>query len=704
MKLQRFKVTNFRSIENSGWVEVDQVTSLIGVNESGKTNVMLPLWKLNPARDGEISPTADYPRKDFTAIREMERKPVFIQADFEVPEGLVTRLVEITGARPEDVATARISRRLGGPKPFTVGFPDAVTPTETEAKPIRDALEAAREALAAAKPKGDADESRRMSLVEATSRGLTLLEGVQAVDKAKVTAVRDLLDSVSLTASSKKLSWVKACLAVGSALTVADGVLSREGPSTFGEARKLIIQAMPKFVYYSNYGNLDSEIYLPHVIDDMSRDDLGQKAEARVRTLRVLFEFVNLEPSEILELGQEATPGQGARLAEQDVETERERKKTRDILLQSASTKLTKDFRNWWKQGEYRFRLAADGRHFRIWVSDDLRPEDIELEGRSTGLQWFLSFYLVFLVEAEGSHENTILLLDEPGISLHPLAQRDLSDFFDSLSGSNQILYTTHSPFMVDPDRLDRVKVVYVDEDGSTRVSPDLRITEKKKQQKRSLYPVNAAIGISVSEAYLLGATPVIVEGPSDQHHLVAIKNHLIASGSLRPNRDVVFIPADGVRGVKAIVGIVAGPKEELPLVLLDGDRSGLELAKNLKSQLYAHAKDRVLTIDDFTGRKGDEIEDLWPPSFFASAISRMLRDADEDFEDTLDATQPIVDQVEKFASNEGIRLEKPGWKVDAAKRVRSQLAKRASSIDDGTLERWRALFQRLLPDSDDAP
>lgn len=53
------------------------------------------------------------------------------------------------------------------------------------------------------------------------------------------------------------------------------------------------------------------------------------------------------------------------------------------------------------------------------------------MEGRSTGLQWFLSFYLVFLVESQDTHSGCILLLDEPGLSLHPLAQRDLSDFFD---------------------------------------------------------------------------------------------------------------------------------------------------------------------------------------------------------------------------------------------------------------------------------
>ncbi len=82
--------------------------------------------------------------------------------------------------------------------------------------------------------------------------------------------------------------------------------------------------------------------------------------------------------------------------------------------------------------------------YFRIWVSDDKRPEDIELEGRSTGLQWFLSFYLVFLVESQSSHKGAILLLDEPGNSLHPIAQRDLSAFFENLSKtkSNFLYYS----------------------------------------------------------------------------------------------------------------------------------------------------------------------------------------------------------------------------------------------------------------------
>lgn len=69
-------------------------------------------------------------------------------------------------------------------------------------------------------------------------------------------------------------------------------------------SRQDILSFLPKFVYYSNYGNLDSEIYLPHVIENLTRDNLGSKEAAKVKTLKVLFDFVDLKPQEILDLGR----------------------------------------------------------------------------------------------------------------------------------------------------------------------------------------------------------------------------------------------------------------------------------------------------------------------------------------------------------------------------------------------------------------
>jgi predicted ATP-dependent endonuclease of OLD family len=129
------------------------------------------------------------------------------------------------------------------------------------------------------------------------------------------------------------------------------------------------------------------------------------------------------------------------------------------------------------------------------------------------------------------------LLLDEAGLSLHPLAQKDLSAFFNNLSQTNQIINTTHSPFIVDTNHIDRAKVVYVDKEGYTVVSNNLRAAEERLQTN-SVYAVHAALGLSISDILLQGCRPVIVEGPSDQFYLNAIKLFLIRKGLIAPKEE----------------------------------------------------------------------------------------------------------------------------------------------------------------------
>src|ERR1700744_1196252 len=97
MRLKRFKVTNFRSVIDSGWVDAEQVTALIGVNESGKTNLLLPLWKLNPASEGEIKPTSDYPKANYAAVRAAPEDFKFITAQFDATD-LAEGLSKLTNA------------------------------------------------------------------------------------------------------------------------------------------------------------------------------------------------------------------------------------------------------------------------------------------------------------------------------------------------------------------------------------------------------------------------------------------------------------------------------------------------------------------------------------------------------------------------------------------------------------------------------
>ncbi len=701
MKLTSFRVVGFRSVVDSGWIEVEDIGALVGVNEAGKSNLLVALWKLNPAKGGEINPTADYPRKHYHAIRAIpdKEKPVFIQARFALDDELIGTLAGLTGVAKDQLGVAQVERKFN--KLYRTTFPEAKVARETARADVIALLQEAEAEISKLEPTAT-ETALHEQMKQAMATAITDVES----------SVAATITGVALAAVSKKLSAVDPEKAVKRSLigprygmlldkvaSIVEG-LSKPHPTSNKEARQAVLAALPGFVYYSHYGNLDSEIYLPYVIRDLEREDLGPKSAAKVRTLKVLFEFVKLSAEEILELGQDVTkkPDRTAP-TDEEIAAIAAKKKERDILLQSASTDLTGKFRDWWKQGEYRFRFSADGDHFRIWVSDDKRPEDIELESRSTGLQWFFSFYLVFLVESQGDHEDAVLLLDEPGLGLHPLAQKDLSAFFESLSSTNQIVYSAHSPFLMDSNHLERVHSVFVGDDGTTQVSADLRASEPGSQQAKSVYAVHTALGLTVSDTFLIGCQPVIVEGHSDQLTLSAIKTYLVSKGLLSPPKELVFLPAQGVKGVRAVVSIVAGREEELPIVLLDSDTQGKGLAKKLQADLYNASKDRVQLVGDVTEMDGSEVEDLWPPEFFGNIVTRFLRGPDEDFSDVLKAGNPVVDQVEAYAEKHKIELESPGWKVEIARRAKLKLGTRPDAVADDSpvVVWWKALFEKLI-------
>lgn len=697
MKLARFRVTTFRSVEDSGWIDVDDVTALIGTNESGKSNLLLPLWKLNPAKDGEIHPTSDFPRKHFTAFRRAETKPVFIEAEFEVHGALRTRIARKARLSENAVETVTVRRRLDGS--HEIDFPLVPQARTVPVEDLASLLESARTDIASMEPM-KTEQELTSSILEAIAIAEGALPATGDCDLGCVTQVSTTLSSPNLEGAPKTSSIVPRFQRLREQIDEHNSNLSKPHPRDSEEVRTLILGSLPKFVYYSNYGNLDSEIYLPHVIQNLKREeDLGQKERAKARTLKVLFEFVNLQPTEILELGRDVH-AQGQQPTEAQVEQSAEKKKERSILLQSASTRLTEEFRQWWKQGDYRFRFEADGDHFRIWVADDRRPEEVELEGRSTGLQWFLSFYLVFLVESQDTHSGCILLLDEPGLSLHPLAQRDLSDFFDGLAERNQLLYTTHSPFLVDADRLDRARKVFVAPDGTSKATSDLGADGGDPTKRGAGYAVHAALGLSVAEGLLIGCEPVIVEGPSDQHYLTAIKTLLIGNGSLKPGREIVFPPAGGAKGIKAVASILGGRDEALPLALLDSDEQGTNFAQALRTGLYTANPERVLQVGMFVDIDGTEVEDLIPADIIVKAVDRMIREPETPFEGRHDASKPIVPQVEAWAKEGGATLEK-GWKVELAKRVKRVLLDGAP-ISAATLQVWQRLFEsfQLSPET----
>jgi len=215
-KLLRFRVQNFRSIQDSGWLDIYDNTCLIGTNESGKTNLLVGLWKLFPANDEQIVPLIDYPRKKYIEFEDTGEDQVFVSGHFQLPKESQQEIKKILKAE---------------------------APLSEEEAPVAT---------------GDFAEL----ILHRTYGGNYIIEF-------------PLIPEIKRAATSATGHEVK------------------------------ILNLLPRFVYYSDYGNLDSEIYLPYVIDSMARTDLGTKEREKARSLKVLFEFVKLAPQEILELGKE---------------------------------------------------------------------------------------------------------------------------------------------------------------------------------------------------------------------------------------------------------------------------------------------------------------------------------------------------------------------------------------------------------------
>ncbi len=710
-KLTKFRVQNFRSIVDSDWIESNDNTCLIGTNESGKTNLLLALWKLKPANDEPIIPLIDYPRKKYVDYKETDGEEIFISAEFELENDEAENLSSISGWHKELCKEVIIQRKYNG------NYIIILSKNKIDSFPSNELinfLQNVRDRINTSDILTNEDENNKKDLIDNLSKVITQIPENENLNLETISEYfKQIEENLSNKYSRKKninTFFEQNFFSEKSKLLSA---FSEQGIELNDKAKEFILETIPTFVYYSDYGNLDTEIYLPHVIENMGREDLGEKERAKVRSLKVLFEFVKLSPKEILELGKEAFPRKVITIQKDNYgrETNREEeiehpeedniievsehKKEREILLQSASTKLTQDFKNWWKQGNYKFRFQADGNHFRIWVSDEQRSEEIELEGRSRGLQWFFSFFLVFLVESKDAHSNCILLLDEPGISLHPIAQMDLIRFFNSLSRDNQIVYTTHSPFLVDANNLGNVYAMFIGENGESVVSPDLRANTTISS--KSIYPVHAAIGLTVSETLLLGSDPILVEGISDQIYLQLIKRYILSVGKYKNKRELVFIPTGGVKGMSPVIKILLGRDNNLPFVILDADNPGIKKKQQLENGLYKEEKDKILTMKDILGEGEWEIEDIMPNEELARIFAKKYRrvNSEDEFDYIYDKTKPIVPQMENFANENGYNLEK-GWKVELAKDLQKSFDRIIARTPDELKEKWEKLFNQI--------
>jgi energy-coupling factor transporter ATP-binding protein EcfA2 len=684
LKAIRFRVQNYRNINDSGWIPLDSVTAFVGRNESGKSALLKALHKFNPAVVEPYDPQKEFPRDRYSRdFKDPADWPVCSIA-FEFTDDLRSELEKLlpNSANFKEVVCTRFYD--GNLK---IDFdPVAIAELLSPAPAIAGLQAFAAAARRLQPPTPEQEEPTQQVRTTLATWAASWEEKLAAHDDLRGEEGANLLSTLKRESEShSKPQTAESVEALQAVITPM--LQSAQKPAPTEEACSLIKNHLPAFIYFDNIGALDSAIYLPRFLDDLKRTP----DDPKIRTVNAMFKHVNVTAQEIAELGREQARGPNQPPTPETIAKDQQKKEARAIKLNSASLDITKRFNEWYGQRRHTIDYQADGDYFRIWVADDRRPGvRIELESRSKGFQWFFSFYLVFLVESDEGHKDAVLLLDEPALHLHPTAQQELITFFERLSENNQLIYTTHSPFLIDGENLQRVRPVTEDAAGHSHITAESWPTDHE-----TIFPLQAAAGYAMVRGLFQHKNNVLVEGMSDYYYLHALSARCQCSGKEALRDEIYITPCGGTKFVGHIASLFLGQKVR-PLVLLDGDDAGKARQDALLKELYASHSSAILMLDDALGRPGvsTEIEDMLGEDVVLPAVSAVfgqnvtLSDADR-------AAGSLPSQIKAWAARNGFELP-VGWKATTAIYLVTLWAKDASRLNDAVLDRAKTLFAAI--------
>jgi predicted ATPase len=672
MKLTKIRVQNYKKIRDTDWISCRDLTVFVGKNEAGKSALFRGLSKLNPSDDEKYDGLKEFPRRRYT--------DEFKSQDWPVASGLFTltpqerQELETICPALKGVNAVECTRRYSWK--LDIAFKPGLTLPAPQVATLIEAIEKAKTAsqdLAAPEGKGPALGTLKTAVLAA------LNAAQQPLATRPTTAIPTKAEADSaITAATNHANeqWQKDLLQpiINDLRSLAGQIAMLE---KYAQTRKWVEDHLPQFIYFDKYDVIESAVHVPTFIGQLN----ANPQPPRFRTTLCLFKHVGLDVAKLAELGRHNhNQGHDSNVRRQIDE--------RTILSSSASIAMTNKFADWWDQRKHKFHYRVDGDYFRIWVSDDLDPSEIELDQRSAGMQYFFSFFTVFLVEAQDDHKDSILLLDEPGLHLHGTAQAKIIKFFGTLSAQNQTFYTTHSPFMVDGEHLERARAVYEDADGTTKVSEDVW-----PRDKDTLFPLQAALGYQLAQTLFLSKRQVIVEGITDYWILKAL-TQVMASKSLPALRDdIILLPSAGVTKLLPLASMLIGHDVEVA-ALLDGDEPARKEGKKLVEKLLAGQDRKCLFIGDFLANapKG-ELEDVFPEADYLSAVHEAYPAHTITLSPAEQAISGIVNKVQAlFARNKWGDFNK--WKPAAV--LRDRILAASDEIPPQVLTVMGAAFQQL--------
>lgn len=589
MKLISFRIKNYRSIFDSGIITTEKLTAILGRNESGKTNLLSALYSLKPAEEfSALDKIKNFPRN--RRLEECDDSTRVVESTWELTD---SELVELGRIHPRAKNSKQVTVTRNYSKSRQVGF-SKIEPFDYDANAIKKKF------------------------------GKVLLNIENAIDDNEYDGVdketiliqfRNLISEISPDDNEGVFSWAGK---VGEKINELNkgfdkyDLVIKEDNETFidsmselivgvkndaalsQKARDWVVQTMPVFIYVDEYPELEGHQNIGQYFE---RKRLNNQSKADVNFDK-LCKVAGIKPEQLHENKNDP--------------------EVRNQLANRAGAVVTQEIHRLWKDKPLKIRFNLDNDYFHTYVSDHNSGYDVEvnLDERSRGFKWFFSFYITFCADTHGGDaENAIILLDEPGLYLHAKSQGDLlNHLIDDFA--NQIIYTTHSPFLVPVKDISAIKTVSISEEEGTQVTND------PSGDSTTLFPLQAALGYDIAQSLFIGSHNLIVEGVTDYWYISALSEYLISKGMTGLNDNITITPAGGAQKVSYLVSLLSSQNLNVVL-LLDDERNSRQTSIEIVNGKLIGQKNIVFVSEVQSGDVTEvDIEDLFDKEMFRRLIS----------------------------------------------------------------------------------
>ena len=568
MRLAKVQIRDFRCIEDSGEFSIAPITCLVGKNESGKTAILKALHRLKPddASKEPFNALKDYPRRKWRSDARSAKDAPVIQATWELSEAEFQAVEEAfgKGVLSSPVFTA------------SAGYDNVarITPGIDHERLLRHVL---GQALLSAEER---EPLARCASVDA------------AMELLKSTGMRS-------AAQEKLLAEMSARFPQGVTAAASAFLLSR----------------MPTFLYFDEYLTLPGTIAVNEIAARQQADELTAQD-------RIFIALLELAGSTVESVNNTGTYEEF------------------NASLRAVSNQLTDMIAKYWSQNKHLdveikldYARPSDpapfnaGWIFRTRIDNRRHRADTSFDDRSRGFIWFFSFLIWFYQLKKIHGENLVILLDEPGHSLHARAQADLLRYInEQLKPHYQVIYTTHSPFMVDADNLLSARTVedVVAKDSAT--GEELLLGTKVSESvltndADTIAPLRRALEFQLAQSLFVGKHTLLVEGESDVAYLKWFSKQLQAAHKCGLDYRWNVCIGGGLARIPSVASLLRNEGLHIAAItdIKRTDNGKVEAAR--KSLPDGH----LVTLDTYAGQSDADMEDVLGRSFYLSLVRKAL-------------------------------------------------------------------------------